>query len=233
MKLILFDVDGTLLWTDGAGRRAIHRALLAEAGTSGPIDSYRFDGKTDPQIVRDLLTLAGLEQAEIDARMDAVFRRYIELLEDDLQGPDTATRVLPGIPELLTALEPHERDGRIMTGLLTGNLRAGAALKLRSGGLDPARFAVGAFGSDSEHRPELPAIAARRAAERIGRDVPGGAVTIVGDTPQDIACCRPLGARAVAVATGYWSVDELRAAGASRVFADLSATDAVIEALLS
>ena len=75
MKLVLFDIDGTLLWTDGVGRRALQRALLDEMGTTGPIDSYRFDGKTDPQIVRDLLSAAGVADARITAGMDAVLQR--------------------------------------------------------------------------------------------------------------------------------------------------------------
>src|SRR6266516_4248174 len=87
MKLVLFDIDGTLLWTDGAGRRAIHRALLDETGTAGPIETYRFDGKTDPQIVRELLALAGHPGATDDARIAAVCRRYVELLSVELAKP--------------------------------------------------------------------------------------------------------------------------------------------------
>src|SRR3989442_1637634 len=160
MKLVLFDIDGTLLWTDGAGRRAIHGALLAEAGTAGPIVTYRFDGKTDPQIVRELLTLAGHRDAEDEARIQAVCRRYLGLLAAELAKPAQATRLMAGVAELLAALEPHEQAGRALVGLLTGNLEAGAALKLRSAGLDPARFRVAALGSDSHRRAALPAVAA-------------------------------------------------------------------------
>src|SRR5207302_135903 len=149
MKLILFDIDGTLLWTDGAGRRAIHRALLLEAGTAGPIETYRFDGKTDPQIVRELLGLAGHPEATDEQRIEAVCRRYVELLSAELGKPTQATRLMVGVAELLAALEPHEREERAVVGLLTGNLEPGAALKLRSAGLDLARFRVGAYGSAS------------------------------------------------------------------------------------
>ena len=232
MRLILFDIDGTLLWTDGAGRRAIHRALLDEVGTAGPIDTYRFDGKTDPQIVRELLTLAGHPEADVEPRIAAVCRRYVERLAVELAQPAQATRLFPGVVEILAALESHEAAGRALVGLLTGNLAAGAALKLRSAGLDPARFAVGAYGSDSGNRAELPAFAARRAAERIGREVRGDDVVIVGDTPADVACGRPIGARAVAVATGYYDVAALRAAGAAHVFEHLGDTAAVLDALL-
>jgi phosphoglycolate phosphatase-like HAD superfamily hydrolase len=117
--------------------------------------------------------------------------------------------------------------------LLTGNLEGGAAMKLRSAGLDPARFAVGAFGSDSARRPDLPAIAAERAARRTGRSFAGVDVVIIGDTPDDVACGRPIGACTVAVATGFYDVAQLRAAGAAHVFEDLVDTRAVTAALLA
>ncbi|HMJ58588.1 MAG TPA: haloacid dehalogenase-like hydrolase, partial [Gemmatimonadales bacterium] len=130
MRLILFDIDGTLLWTDGAGRRAIQQALLDEMGTTGPIDTYRFDGKTDPQIVRELMTLAEHPDAEVEERIAAVCRRYVGLLTAELQKAPHNMRLLPGVRELLAALEPHESEGRALVGLLTGNLAGGAALKL-------------------------------------------------------------------------------------------------------
>ena len=233
MRLILFDIDGTLLWTAGAGRRAIHRALLDEMGTAGPIDGYRFDGKTDPQIVRELLELAGHPDARSEDRVTAVCRRYVELLTVELEKPSQTTKVYPGINELLSALEPYEADGRALVGLLTGNVQHGAALKLRSAGLDPDRFVVGAFGSDSHHRPDLPAVAARRAEQRTGRRFSGAEIVIVGDTPDDVNCCKPMGARSVGVATGFYDVPALRAAGATHVFADLGDTQAVLHALFS
>ena len=233
MRLILFDIDGTLLWTDGAGRRAIHRALLDEMGTAGPIDGYRFDGKTDPQIVRELLELAGHPDARSDTCVTAVCRRYVDLLTAELAKPTQITKLYPGINELLTALEPHEIAGRAVVGLLTGNVEHGAALKLRSAGLDPARFVVGAFGSDSHRRSDLPAIAAERAGQRTSRRFGGADLVIVGDTPDDVACGRPMGARTVGVATGFYDMAALRAAGATHVFQDLADTRAVLDALLS
>jgi phosphoglycolate phosphatase-like HAD superfamily hydrolase len=235
MRLILFDIDGTMLWTDGAGRRAIHRALVDEMGTAGPIDGYRFDGKTDPQIVRELLTLAGHVNAEAAHLIEAVCLRYLDLLAVELAKDTHATRVLPGVVELLEALEPHEAAGRVMVGLLTGNLVGGAELKLRSAGIDPARFAVGAYGSDSGKRADLPAIAAERAGRLAGggRRFTGADLFVIGDTPDDVACCLPMGAKSVGVATGYFDVPALRAAGATHVFADLGDTAAVLDALLA
>lgn len=233
MKLVLFDIDGTLLWTDGAGRRAIHRALLEEVGTAGPIESYRFDGKTDPQIVRELLGFAGHPDAEDEARIGAVCRRYVDLLRAELAKPSQCTRLLAGVAELLAALEPRESEGRALAGLLTGNLEPGAALKLRSAGLDPARFRVGAYGSDSHRRSDLPAVAARRAEALTGRPVTGLDMVIVGDTPEDVACARPIGARAVAVASGFYDVAALRAAGAAHVFETLADTAGVLDAIFA
>src|SRR5947199_4899189 len=105
MKLVLFDIDGTLLWTDGAGRRAIERALVDEAGTAGPITTYRFDGKTDPQIVRELLLLAGHARADDERLIEAVCRRYVDHLRVELARPTQPTRLMDGVADLLAALE--------------------------------------------------------------------------------------------------------------------------------
>jgi phosphoglycolate phosphatase-like HAD superfamily hydrolase len=233
MRLVLFDIDGTLLWTDGAGRRAIHRALLAEAGTAGPIDDFRFDGKTDPQIVGELLTLAGHPDATAPEMITAVCGSYVEALQEELTRAPDGTRLLPGVAALLLALEAHEWGGRAIVGLLTGNVKPGADLKLRAAGVEPGRFAVGAYGSDSGRRVELPPIAAERAALLAGRPFTGADLVIIGDTPDDVACGRPMGARSVAVATGYYDTTALRAAGARHVFESLADTAAVLDALLS
>lgn len=227
MKLVLFDIDGTILWSDGAGRRAMQRALITAFGTSGSAD-YRYDGKTDMQIVRDLMRMAGHADDIIDARMQPLLADYATGLHEELRSGETLVRRLDGVVELLSALEVRD-DRRI--GLLTGNIEIGAQAKLRAVGIDPARFAVNAFGSDHEVRGELPAIAQRRARELLGLDVDGDAIIIIGDTPADIDCTRAIGARAIAVATGRYSVDELAEHGPLAVFADLTDTDAVMRAI--
>jgi phosphoglycolate phosphatase len=234
VKLVLFDIDGTLLWTDGAGRRAIQRALIEEAGTAGPIDTHRLDGKTDPQIVRELLTLARHNRAEDDTCVTEVCRRYVDALRDELDraGPASA-RLMPGVADLLAALEPHEAAARVLVGLLTGNVAPGAALKLQAAGLSPERFAVGAYGSDSGRRPDLPAIAVERASALTGRPFAGKDVFIIGDTPADVTCGLAIGARSIGVATGYYDEAALAAAGATHVFASLADTRAVLGALLA
>lgn len=227
MRVVLFDIDGTLLWSDGAGRRALHTALTEVFGTIGPAD-HRFDGKTDRQIVRELMRHAGHDDATIDTRMDALLDRYVEALRHELAHPDHPPQRFPGVEELLDALE--ERSD-VVLGLLTGNLEEGAAAKLRAVGIDPDRFRVNAFGSDHEHRPELPPIAQRRAREVIGAEVPGDRVVVIGDTPADLTCGRGIGARAIGVATGRYTVQDLSEHGAHAVFADLTDTNAVIAAI--
>ena len=229
MKLVLFDIDGTLLLTNGAGRRAIHRALIEVFGSTGPADHW-FDGKTDPQIVRELMRLVGHADDHIDQRMQTLLDRYVELLNEELCAPGHDLRVMPGVPELLDALD--ERD-EVVLGLLTGNLVQGAHAKLRAVGLDPDRFLVGAYGSDHELRPELPAIAQRRASERLGAKIPGHSVVVIGDTPADVQCGRAIGARAIGVATGRFSTEALASHGAAAVFEDLSDTRGVLQAVLA
>jgi phosphoglycolate phosphatase-like HAD superfamily hydrolase len=227
MKLVLFDIDGTILLTDGAGKRAIHRALIEVFGGTGP-DGHRFDGKTDPQIVRELMRLEGHDDERIDDRMDRLLDRYVDYLEDELSRGADGVRVMPGVRRLLDVLEARDD---VVLGLLTGNLAAGARAKLAAAGLDPHRFRIGAYGSDHEVRGELPAIAQRRARDELGLDVPGADVVVIGDTPSDIACGRGIGARAIGVATGHYSVDELRRHDPMAVFADLSPTDEVVRVI--
>src|SRR6185312_15392472 len=129
-------------------------------------------------------------------------------------------------------LDRLELESGVVLGLLTGNVAEGAALKLRSGGLDPSRFLVGAYGSDAGHRPDLPAIATRRAASLFGREPAGSEVVIIGDTPADITCGACINARALAVATGSYSVADLAACAPHAVFEDFRDTDRVLQAIL-
>ncbi len=229
MRLVLFDIDGTILSASGAGRRAIHTALRDIFGTTGP-DSYWFDGKTDRQIVRDLMRSDGHGDDTIDERMAAVMERYLECLHRELKDPAHPTRLYPGVGELLDVLEARDD---VTIGLLTGNLEEGARAKLRASGLVPDRFVVGAFGSDHETRGELPAIAQRRARDTLGLDIAGGSVIVIGDTPADIACGRGIGARSIGVATGRFSAAELQSHSPSAVFDDLGSTERVVAAILA
>jgi phosphoglycolate phosphatase-like HAD superfamily hydrolase len=189
----------------------------------------RFDGKTDPQIVAEMLQAAGQREPQESERVLRLCRRYVGLLARELERPTNRTTLMPGVEPLLNRLE---RTPGVLLGLLTGNLAEGAALKLRAAGIAPARFAVGAYGSDSARRADLPAIAAARAEPYFGRVPRGHEVVIIGDTPADVTCGSAIGARAVAVATGGYSVDDLASHGPHAVFADLSDTDRVLAAIL-
>jgi phosphoglycolate phosphatase-like HAD superfamily hydrolase len=228
-KLVLFDVDGTILLTAGAGRRAIMAAIGEEVGDSPAFEGVRFDGKTDPQIVSELLEAAGQRGPHASERVATLCHRYVNLLARELAQPSTRTTLMPGVTDLLSRLESVQT---VVLGLLTGNMAQGAALKLRSAGLDPERFRVGAYGSDAAERSDLPPIAAERAQPYFGRVPSGAEVVIIGDTPADVACGYCIGARAVGVATGAYTVADLKACGADAVFQDLSETERVVEAIL-
>ena len=228
MKVVLFDIDGTLLWSDGAGRRAVQQALEEVFETPIP-EGHQFDGKTDPQIVRELMVRAGLDDAVITERLPRALERYLMLLREELGRIDDSNHLFPGIPPLLDALE--QRDD-VLLGLLTGNIEPGAHAKLRAVGINPDRFKVGAFGSDHASRPELPAVARTRAEALLGHEVAGDDVIVIGDTPADMSCGNGIGARAIGVATGRYSVEELTDCAEGVVFADLADTEAVMRAIL-
>ncbi len=207
MRLVLFDIDGTLLNSAGMGRASMQRALAEVFGSPGN-PSYRYDGKTDKQIVRDVMRLEGHSDEHIDSRMGKLIERYLDGLREGAASGKFHVRPLDGVVELLDALETRDD---VVLGLLTGNVELGAKLKLRAAGIDPDRFRVNAFGSDHENRPELPAIAQRRASETLGLEIVGERLVVIGDTPADIECGQSLGARAIGVASGHYTVEQLEA----------------------
>lgn len=226
-RLILFDIDGTLLSADGAGKRAVRDALREVFGTAGPIDAYSMAGRTDPQIARELLSATGLTPGEVEAGMPAFWRVYLGNLEREVAR--TEVRPLPGVLPLLERIEAAGEP--TVLGVLTGNVAEGARLKLEAAGIGFGRFRVGAFGSDHADRPELPAVAVARAEALTGRRYRGKEVVIVGDTPFDISCGAHLGVRTLAVATGVHSGTELAACGPDHLFPHLGDVDRVWEAI--
>jgi phosphoglycolate phosphatase-like HAD superfamily hydrolase len=208
---------------------AMERALTDIFGSPGD-KGYHYDGKTDRQIVRETMRKEGLTDDEIDARMPELLDAYLAGLHAELSDSSRSVFVFPGVRELLDELE---RDDRVVLGLLTGNIEAGARAKLTAAGIDISRFRVNAFGSDHEHRPELPAVAQRRAGELLGSEIAGNRVIVIGDTPADVRCGESIGARAIGVATGRYSVDDLREHGAYAVFETLADTEAVLETIMN
>jgi len=229
MRLVLFDIDGTLLNSGGMGRAAMQRALGLVFGSPGN-PSYRYDGKTDKQIVRDVMRMEGHSDQHIDSRMDQLIDLYLDGLREGTKGGKFNVRPLEGVVPLLDALDGREN---IILGLLTGNVEPGARIKLKAAGIDPDRFKVNAFGSDHEHRPELPAIARRRAGETLGYDIAGDRLVVIGDTPADIECGRSIGAKAIGVASGHYTVEQLQSHNPYAVFPSLKNTDQVLETILN
>ena len=229
MRIVLFDIDGTLLRSGGVGRVSMERALTTVFGSPGHA-KYHYDGKTDRQIVRDLMRHEGFSDEDIDAQMDELLDAYVGRLKIELASGTRSVLVLDGVVELLDELDKQER---VVVGLLTGNIQQGARAKLTAAGIDPARFRVNAFGSDNELRPELPAVAQRRASELLGVDIAGNRVVVIGDTPADIECGEAIGARAIGVATGRYSVEQLAAYNPYAVFESLANTHAVLSSIMN
>ena len=225
-RLVLFDIDGTLLSAGSISARCLGDALLEVFGTTGPIEGYDYSGKTDPQIVRELMRGAGKADAEIERARPQALARYSDRLRDSLRREHVQPKL--GVAELLVALAA---DARVRLGLLTGNLEACARVKLEPLAVN-GYFPFGAYGSDHEDRYLLPAVAVARAHEATGLSFAGPEIVIVGDSMHDVLCGRSLGARAVAVATGRTHIDSLRAHAPAAALEDLSDTRRALAAIL-
>jgi phosphoglycolate phosphatase-like HAD superfamily hydrolase len=224
-SLLLWDIDGTLVYMDRAGERslliAIRDLYQRDLGTHLPVD---LRGRTDTSITRDLLAWLGVP---VTPDEEARFRSaYLALLPTTL--PMVKPFVHPGIREALDAVHAHPE---IHQALLTGNLKQGAQLKLSYLGLWDY-FEFGAFADDSHIRDELGPFALARAKEILGIAFPPERVYIIGDTPHDIACGKAIGAKTIAVATGAFSVEQLAALGPTHVFANLADTEALLKVIL-
>jgi phosphoglycolate phosphatase len=228
IPICLFDIDGTLIHAAGAGRRSLDRALAKHYGRPSMLDGMRIDGMTDRLIVRE--ALAALGQPFDVARCDAVLETYIANLAEEIRSPNY--RVLPGVPAVLEQLQAR----RACFGLGTGNIAAGARIKLGRGDLarffawDAPNFVAG-FGEDGEAREDMLRAAITRASAVLGRPVAPNEVLVIGDTPRDVESAARVGCQMLAVATGQHSVDVLRACGAPTVVESLE-SPAALEILL-
>jgi len=223
---VLFDIDGTLLSAGRISARMFGEALLEAFGTVGDAASFDYSGKTDPQIVRELMRGAGFTDREIEARRPAALEDYRQRLAASIRPEDVAPK--PGVAPLLDALAGRPE---VTLALLTGNLEPTARLKLAP--VDANRyFPFGAFGSDHEDRYQLPRVAQERARDAVGVLFEGRDIVIVGDSVHDVLCGRELGVRAVAVATGRTSPGRLAEAGPDALLPDFSDTAATVSAIL-
>lgn len=213
---VLFDIDGTLIRSGRAGLRSLNAACEARFGVAGALAGVSLAGRTDRAILTEVLLTLGREAG--DEALDALRTAYLAHLRVEIARPgDGPSDVLPGVTPLLDALAAR---GDVAVGLLTGNFEQGARIKLGHFGLWP-RFAFGAFGDAHADRRLLVPLALARGREAGYAAPPAERVVIVGDTPLDVDCAKAYGARAIAVATGPYSTDDLVRAGADRVFATL------------
>ena len=199
MRLVLFDIDGTLLLSGGAGTRSLHRAFQVRYGIEPDWTSIRFDGKTDPLIIQELISQYGLD----DEPGQEIYDIYLSILPDEIRRSPNF-QVLAGARELVSYLSA---DSAFLIGLATGNVETGARLKVERAGLS-SYFVFGGYGSDSGDRTELIRTAIRRGSELTAPRVPDE-VFVIGDTPRDIRHGRAAGATTIAVATGSYGLEEL------------------------
>lgn len=222
MKLVLFDIDGTLLSSGMAGSDAMTLAFAELFQIDNAFHGIKMSGKTDPAILREAMANHGLQEAEHD--LARFHERYVTHLRRTLQEPGRPRRLMPGIPHLLEVLR---RQSDLVLGLLTGNGAMGAQLKLESFGLWHY-FCLGAYGSDSGDRNALVPIAQERVQTLVSEAIPAERVFVIGDTPRDIACAQVHGAQAVAVATGSYDLAELQQHQPEYCFPDLGDIAAVL-----
>ena len=218
MKYVcLFDIDGTLLSTGGAGQRAMERALTDVFGVPHPNEDIPAAGRTDRAITADLFAHHELDPTEPQwQQFQSVYFGHLQATLRELEG-----MILPGIESLLERLATRSD---VTLGLLTGNFREAARLKLEHHAIDH-HFSFGGYGDRHHNRDDVARIAWNEACRHLGREIDPRAVCVIGDTPSDVKCARAIGARAIAVATGMFSADELALTQPDELYHDFSAPD--------
>jgi phosphoglycolate phosphatase len=224
-RLVLFDIDGTLVTDDGASRQAFARGLAAVYGFHGDVRRYDFAGRTDPQIARMILCDDGWSESDVDSRLSVLWQHYLEGLARNAPG---RIRALAGVPALLDAAHGH---AQLTVALLTGNIEPGARIKLGAVALNHF-FPFGAFGSDSPNREELPPIAVERAGRASGHAFQGSDVVIIGDSIYDVRCGVPHGATTIAIASGKTSAEKLKAENPDYFFESAEERERILEAIV-
>jgi phosphoglycolate phosphatase-like HAD superfamily hydrolase len=214
VKLLLFDIDGTLILTGGAGIRALNRAFSQVVGIVNAMDGIRPHGKTDPAIIREVFKARG-ESAESPQALQEILDTYVKFLPEEV-CQSSNYRIMPGIVQFLADFRSR---ADLLFGLATGNVERGARIKLERGDLNQY-FLFGGFGSDAENRAEIVRFAAEKGARHAGQSVDPRDVFVIGDTPRDIDAGREAGFRTIGVATSDYSKEQLEAAGAELAVAD-------------
>lgn len=226
LRLVLFDIDGTLISTNGIARQCFADAIDSTFQFNSSARTHDFRGKTDQLIYHEIMTQSQLPEHIVEGKKEAVFEKFYELLKAQLSEENVT--VHEGVRELLDELA---QDGNVTLGLLTGNMLRGARIKLAPPKLNEY-FAFGAFGSDAQYRYELPTIAVERAYKRNGYQYRDKEIVVVGDTEHDIECGRHLNVRTIAVATGGTSIDDLSGHNPDFLFSNMTNTDALLDAIL-
>jgi len=214
VKFLLFDIDGTLVLTGGAGIRALNRAFHEVAGITNAMDGIRPHGKTDPAIVREIFLARHDDRHSLET-VKKILDLYVEYLPGEVRSSRTY-RVLPGIVRFL---DTYRNRCDLSFGLATGNVERGARIKLERGNLNPY-FQFGGFGSDAESRTALVQRAAENGSGLTGHAINPEEVFVIGDTPRDIAAGREAGFRTIGVATSDYSKQDLESAGADLAMVD-------------
>jgi phosphoglycolate phosphatase-like HAD superfamily hydrolase len=225
---VLFDIDETMISSDGAGRRAFSRVLEREYAIPEEIGHISMSGKTDPQILKEIFEYAKKPHLHTDETLAEFYKHYLEVLKHEIQASKSYI-IHAGIPALLELLEAQQEA---FLALVTGNIEAGARLKLEHVKLNKY-FPIGAYGSDSANRLDLPEIAVRRANKYFHQDFDKKEVVVIGDSVNDILCAKHYGAKCIAVSTGKTAKSDLEKHSPEFLFNDLSKTEEVVSAIYS
>jgi phosphoglycolate phosphatase len=226
-KLVLFDIDETLIYSDGAGKRAIGSALMNLFGLNPESIKVSMSGKTDPQILAEIMKASGYAEDHYQERIEELFDIYLNILDQEIKRADPY-KVFDGVYELVTELDDH---AHVSLGLLTGNIERGARLKLEKFGLNKY-FPIGAYGSDSSNRLDLPAVARDRGEKYYKKSFEPCNIVVIGDSIHDILCAQNYGATSIAVNTGKTTREELAALSPDFLFPSLRNKNEVLQAIL-
>jgi phosphoglycolate phosphatase len=229
MRLVLFDIDGTLLLTGGVGQSSARVSLERVFGTAGRVDEFYPGGRTIEAIFKDTLADAGIPDKVFQTKRQALYADFFEEFKRRLESGQHSIRPLPGTLALLEVLQAR---GDVVVGLVTGNHQYTARHKLAFAGFDLGLFQVGAYGDESNHRPDLVRLAQSRAAELTGEPLDGRHTVMIGDTTRDVLSAREAGAVSVAVATGTDDLDLLQTVSPDHLLPDLADLEQVLAIIM-